>query len=62
MPKKASYKSKGGDKDAATKHTMNPPMGGGQQPDVEGKGPEEQDVKRRIGQFTGAGEPGQIRK
>lgn len=62
MPNKASYKSKGGDKDAATKHTMNPPTGGGQKPDVDSKGPEEQDVKRRIGQFTGAGEPAQIRK
>jgi hypothetical protein len=40
---------------------MNPPTGG-HEPDVEGKGPEEQDPKRRIGQFTGAGEPGQIRK
>jgi hypothetical protein len=61
MPDKASYKSKGGDKDSAVKHTMNPPTGG-HQPDVEAKGTEEQDPKRRIGQFTGAGEPGQIRK
>ena len=62
MPNKAGYKSKGGDKDSATKHTMNPPTGGGQKPDVESKGPEEQDVKRRIGQFTGAGVPPQIKK
>jgi hypothetical protein len=62
MPDKASYKSKGGDKDSATKHTMNPPSGGGQKPDVESKGPEEQDIKRRIGQFSGADVPPQTKK
>jgi len=62
MPNKASYKSRGGNKDSATKHTMNPPAGGGQVPDVESKGPEEQDPKRRIGQFGGAGEPPIMKK
>ena len=62
MPNNPSYKSKGGDKDSAVKHTMNPPAGSGPEPDVESKGTEEQDPKRRIGQFTGAGAPGQIRK
>jgi len=61
MPNKASYKSRGGDKDAATKHTMNPPNSG-QAPDTESKGQEEQDPKRRIGQFGGAGEPPIIKK
>jgi len=62
MPDKASYKSHGGNKDAATKHTMNPPAGGGQAPDVESNAPEEQDPKRRIGQFSGAGEPPIMKK
>jgi hypothetical protein len=57
MPDKAPYKSRGGKKDSATKHTFNPPDGRGPTPDVDAKGPEEQDVKRRIGQFGGAGEP-----
>jgi hypothetical protein len=54
---KASYKSKGGNKDSATKNTFNPPAGGGPQYDIENKGTQEQDAKRRIGQFGGAGEP-----
>lgn len=62
MPNQAKYKSKGGDKDSAVKHAMNPPTGGGQKPDIDAKGSEEQDVKRRIGQFTGAGEPAQVKK
>jgi hypothetical protein len=62
MPDTASYKSRGGDKDAATKHTMNPPSGGGQAPDVDANAPEEQDSKRRIGQFSGAGQPPNMKK
>ena len=62
MPDKAKYKSRGGNKDSAVKNTFNPPSGGGQKPDVEEKGPEEQDVKRRIGQFSGAGTPPLIKK
>ena len=57
MPDKASYKSKGGKKDSAVKNTFNPPTQGGQPPDTDAHKPEEQDQKRRIGQFTGAGEP-----
>jgi len=62
MPDKARYKSKGGDKDSAVKNTFNPPAGRGPEPDVKAKGPEEQDPKRRIGQFGGAGEPPIIKK
>ena len=62
MPNKASYKSKGGTKDSATKNTFNPPAGRGPKRDPEAKGPEEQDAKRRIGQFGGAGEPPIMKK
>jgi hypothetical protein len=62
MPDKASHKSHGGDKDSATKHTMNPPSGGGQAPDVDAQTPDEQDPKRRIGQFSGAGQPPNMKK
>lgn len=62
MPNKASYKSRGGDKDAATRHTMNPPTGGGQAPDADTPGTEEQDPKRRIGQFGGTVEPPIMKK
>jgi len=62
MPDKASYKSRGGDKDAATKHTMNPPSTGGQAPDADVQAPEEQDPKRRIGQFSGAGQPPNMKR
>jgi hypothetical protein len=37
VPNKASYKSKGGNKDAATKHALNVPSGG-REPDVESEG------------------------
>jgi hypothetical protein len=62
VPNNASYKSRGGDKDAATKHAMNPPTGGRQAPDTDGKVTDEQDPKRRIGQFSGAGEPPNLKK
>ena len=62
MPDKASYKSRGGNKDSATKHTMNPPSGGGQAPDADPQAPQEQDPKRRIGQFSGTGEPPIMKK
>lgn len=62
MPNKASYKSRGGKKNSAVKNTFNPPSSGGTPPDVEAKGPEEQDAKRRIGQFGGAGEPPLMKK
>jgi hypothetical protein len=57
VPNEASYKSKGGNKDAATKHALNVPSGGGHEPDAESKESEEQDPKRRIGQFGDAGQP-----
>jgi hypothetical protein len=64
MPNKASYKSKGGKKDSAAKRSMNQPIPGTE--DVPGKGgtpePEQQDPKRRMGQFGGAGEPPIIKK
>jgi hypothetical protein len=62
MPNKASYKSKGGDKDSATKHTFNPSPGQGPIPDTKAKGNEEQDVERRAGQFTDAGQPPIMKK
>jgi hypothetical protein len=62
MPNKASYKTKGGDKDSATKNTFNPSPGRGPERDPEAKGSEEQDPKRRIGQFGGAGEPPIMKK
>ena len=62
MPDKASYKSRGGDKDSATKHAMNPPSGGGQPPDADAQAPEEQDPKRRIGQFSETGQPPNMKK
>jgi hypothetical protein len=60
---------KGSGKDSAAKHTFNPSEGGGGHGSMETgssrsqtRGPEEQDVKRRIGQFGGAGEPPLIKK
>lgn len=62
MPDKASYKTRGGDKDAATKHSMNPPSGGDRAPDADAPAPDEQEPKRRIGQFSGAGQPPNMKK
>lgn len=62
MPDRASYKSRGGDKDAATKHTINRPDRGGGPPDGDAPEQNEQDPKRRIGQFGGAGEPPILKK
>jgi len=56
MPDKASYKSKGGDKDSATKHTFNPPEGRGPEHDVDAEGTEAPDGKHGNGQFSGAGQ------
>jgi hypothetical protein len=57
MPRRASQKSKGGDKDSATKNTFNPPSGGRKKRGSQTDEPFEQDRKRRVGQFGGAGEP-----
>ena len=63
---KATHKTKGGKKDSATKNTFNPPAHGGTPRDVQAPAgtnePFEQDAKRRIGQFTGAGEASIIKK
>jgi hypothetical protein len=54
MPSKAKKKTRGGDKDFADKNTFNPPA----HPGKEGLNePEQQDPKRRIGQYGGKGEP-----
>ena len=60
MPK-ASYKSKGGDKDSAVKNTFNPPGPAGQHGDQQ-RNPEQQEPGRPIGQFGGAGEPPLMKK
>ena len=63
MPNKASYKSKGGNKDSATKHEFNPSPGQGPIPDTtKGRATEEQDVKHRTGQFSDAGNPPLMKK
>jgi hypothetical protein len=50
-------------KDSAAKNTMNPPMGGrGGTQELAGTGTQEQDPKRRIGQYGGAGEPPLMKK
>ncbi len=62
MPKAKRTHVKGDHKDFASKNTMNPPAGGGSTQSTAGTGMQEQDVKRRIGQFGGAGEPPIIKK
>jgi hypothetical protein len=62
MPDKASYKSKGGDKDAATKHSLNATPGGPPEQDGKARATEEQDVKHRTGQFSDAGNPPIMKK
>jgi hypothetical protein len=59
MPRKGSSpKSRGGKKDSAAKNTFNPPAAGGRKKrGSQTAEPSEQDTKRRIGQFSGAGEP-----
>jgi hypothetical protein len=60
MAKAKRTRTHGDHKDFATKQTMNPPSGGPQGGQT--RQPESQDAKRRIGQFTGAGEPSLIKK
>lgn len=63
MPSKAKPKKSGGDKDFADKNTMNPPnSGGSKRQRNQTREPEQQDPKRRIGQFGGAGEPPLMKK
>jgi hypothetical protein len=62
MPNKASYKSKGGNKDSATKHSLNAPPGQGPAQDGKARATEEQDIKHRTGQFSDAGNPPLMKK
>ena len=64
MAQKASYKTRGGTKDSAAKRSMNQPIPGTDQTPSRGgtPGTQEQDPKRRIGQFGGEGEPPLIKK
>jgi hypothetical protein len=63
MASQARNKRGGGThKDSAAKHTFNP-TGHGERPSGNPtRDPEEQDPKRRIGQFGGAGEPPLMKK
>jgi hypothetical protein len=50
-------------RDEPTRNTRAPNReAGGEPPGPSGQATQEQDVKRRIGQFTGAGEPSLIKK
>jgi hypothetical protein len=49
-------------KDSAAKNTMNPPSGGGGSQTPGGTGMQEQDVRRRAGQFTDSGQPPNMKK
>ena len=60
MAKAKHTRTHGDHKDFASKQTMNPPGGGPRGGQT--RQPESQDVKRRIGQFTGTGEPALIKK
>ena len=62
MPSKAKYKKSGGDKDFATKNTMNPPTPGGTELPGQTREPEQQQTKQRVGQFGGEGEPPLMKK
>ena len=44
-----------GDKIASEKHTLNPTGRGGQEPTDQTREPQEQDAKKRVGQFSGEG-------
>jgi hypothetical protein len=64
MPQKASHKTRGGNKDSAAKRSMNQPIPGTDAVPAKGgtSEPEQQDSKRRMGQFGGAGEPTIMKK
>jgi hypothetical protein len=64
MPQKATYKTRGGNKDSAAKRSMNQPIPGTDAVPAKGgtREPEQHDPKRRMGQFGGAGEPPIIKK
>ncbi len=56
---KRQAKNRGGDKSFSSTNTINPPDGA---VDGQTREPYEQDVKRRIGQFGGEGEPPPMKK
>jgi hypothetical protein len=62
MPSKASSKKKGGNKDAATKNTFNPPLPSDSKRASQTREPEEQAVERQVGQFGEAGQPPLMKK
>ena len=62
MPSNAKAKKTGGNKDAATKHAMNPPAQGGKQPGNQTHEPEELDPERQFGQFGETGQPPLMKK
>jgi hypothetical protein len=62
MAKAKHTNRKGDHKDSASKNTMNPPAGGGGTQVLGGTGMQEQDPKRRLGQFGDAGEPPLMKK
>lgn len=64
MAKAKHTNTKGTHKDSAAKNTMNPPAGGGPHDPqlLPGTANQEQDPKRRIGQYGGAGEPPLMKK
>jgi hypothetical protein len=63
MAKAKHTNVKASHKDSAAKNTMNPPTGGGSmESQLPGSANQEQDAKRRIGQYGGAGEPPLMKK
>ena len=63
MPKAKRTNAQRPHKDSAVKNTMNPATGGSTgRSDVAGTGTQDQDPKRRVGQFGGAGEPPIMKK
>jgi hypothetical protein len=58
MPSKRKRDSK----DSATKNTFNPPTGGAPASGSQTREPEEQDLKRRAGQYGGSGNPPIMKK
>jgi hypothetical protein len=62
MPNAKRTNVKGQHEDFAAKNTMNPPGGGGGTQTLGGTGTQEQDPKRRFGQYGGAGEPPLMKK
>lgn len=60
MPRKTA-KTRGGKQEFARKNTLNPPGSADQAPPSTPE-PDDQDPKRRIGQYTGRGEPPLIKR